>query len=171
MKHQASKIRQAGISLIEVISSLAILAIVIGGALALGNSGTSSANTIQFSRDITAIAQATKQIYQGQGGYGTGSLNAILRDGRKLPTTMSVSGTTITHSLNGTVAVAGNTTNFTITVTNVPADVCLGVVSGASGYLSVQVGANAAITAFPITPATASTQCAGAAQTLVFTAS
>jgi type II secretory pathway pseudopilin PulG len=170
MKIRASKLRQAGISLIEVIVSLAILATVIGGALALGNSGTSSANTIQFSRDIAAIYQATKQVYNGQGGYGTGSLNAVLRDGRKIPTTMSVSGATITHSLNGTVAIEGNTTNFTITVTNVPADVCLGVVSGASGYLSVQVGSNAAITTFPVSPTTASGQCAGSAQTLIFTA-
>jgi type II secretory pathway pseudopilin PulG len=170
MKLIRTKVRQAGISLIEVLTSLAILAIVIGGALSLSSSGNSSANTIQFSRDINAIISATKQLYQGQGGYGTASLNSILIDGRKVPTTFAVSGTTINTSLQGTVTVTGASTNFTVTVTNVPADVCLGVASGATGMLSVQIGSNTALTTFPITPAVASPQCSGTPKTMVFTA-
>ena len=161
---------QRGISLIEVIASLALVAVVIGGALALLSSGNTSAYTTQMQRDLVSIRAALQQIYNGQGGYTAGSLNSILINANRVPTTMSISGTTITHALNGTVTVTGATSNFTITVTNIPSDVCVGLVSGAAGYQSVQVGANPAITSFPVSPATSSSQCAGGPKTIVFTA-
>lgn len=171
MQNLKSKTRQAGFTLIELITVIAVGAILIGGALALSSSANSAANSSQFTRDLTAIRAQTKQIYNGQGGYGTASLNDILINAKAIPSTLAVSGSTITHPMNGTVAIAGNTTNFTITMTNVPTDICTTVVSGATGYLSVQVGSNTAITAFPVSPAISSAQCAGGAQTLVFTAS
>lgn len=166
----ANRRAQRGISLVEVIASLALVALVIGGALALLSSGNTSAQTTQMQRDLVSIRAATQQIYNGQGGYGTGSLNSILINANRVPTTMSISGTTITHALNGTVTVTGNTANFTITVTNIPSDVCVGLVSGAAGYQSVQVGANPVITTFPVPPGTSSSQCAGGPKTIVFTA-
>jgi hypothetical protein len=56
-------------------------------------------------------------------------------------------------------------------VTNIETDVCVALLSAASGFTSIQVGANAARTTFPIPPATASTDCAALpAQTITFTA-
>lgn len=175
MKFQAGKLsrlnRQAGMTLIEIIVVLAIGALIIGGALSLYSNASSSQSSNQLNSDLTAIRASVKSLYSTQGGYGTASLNSVLINAKKVPTTMSVSGTTISHALNGTLAVAGATSNFTMTVTAIPTDVCVALLSAASGFSSIQVGSNAARTSFPISPANASTDCAAAAtQTIVFTA-
>lgn len=164
--------KQAGLTLIESMAALAIFAVVVGGALALFGGASSSQISTQMTSDLSAIRSAVKSLYFGQGGYGTANLNAVLVNGKKVPTTMSVTaGTppTITHGLNGTVTATGASTNFTITVTAVPTDVCLNLLSGTNGWNSVTVGSGTAITAFPITPDTASTQCsATATNTIIF---
>lgn len=112
--------KQAGLTLIESMAALAIFAVVVGGALALFGGASSSQISTQMTSDLSAIRSAVKSLYFGQGGYGTANLNAVLVNGKKVPTTMSVTaGTppTITHGLNGTVTATGASTNFTITVT------------------------------------------------------
>jgi prepilin-type N-terminal cleavage/methylation domain-containing protein len=162
--------RQAGMTLIEVIVVLAIGALIIGGALSLYTSASASQSTNQFNAELAALRAATKSLYAGQGGYAVGSLNTVLINAKKVPTTMTVVSPVINHSMNGTVTVTGATTNFTITATAIPTEVCVGVVAAASGYTQIQVGSNAARTTFPVPTATASTDCAAAAtQNIVFT--
>jgi prepilin-type N-terminal cleavage/methylation domain-containing protein len=164
--------KQAGLTLIESMAALAIFAVVVGGALALFGGASSSQISTQMTSDLSALRSAVKEVYMGQGGYGTANLNAVLVNGKKVPTTMTVTaGTppTITHSLNGTVTATGATTNFTLTVTDMPTDVCLNLITRSTGWTSVKVGSATAITAFPITPDTASTQCSAAAtSTIIF---
>lgn len=164
--------KQAGLTLIESMAALAIFAVIVGGALALFGGASSSQISTQMTSDLNAIRSAIKSIYFGNGGYGTANLNSVLVSGKRVPTTMTVTaGTppTITHGLNGTVTATGATANFTITITAIPTDVCLNLLSGTTGWNSVKVGSATAITAFPITPDTASTQCAAAAtNTIVF---
>lgn len=171
MQNQAiRKIKQRGLTLIEVIVALGIGALVIGGALSLYASASSSQYGTQLNSDLSAVRSSVKSLYSGQGGYGVGSLNSVLITGNKVPTTMSVSGTTIRHQQNGTLSVDGNTSNFTMTVTNIPTDVCVNLVSSANGFVSVQVGSNTANTTFPISPTIAASQCGSATtQTIVFT--
>lgn len=154
--------KQAGLTLIETIVSLAIVALVIGGALSLYGGASSSQASTQMLSDLNAIRAAVKSLYYGQGGYGTANLNQVLVSGKKVPATMSVTaGTppTITHGLNGTVTATGSTANFTVTVTEIPTDVCLNLLAASNGWNSVKVGAATAITTFPITPAAAASQC------------
>lgn len=165
------KARQTGMTLIEIIVVLAIGALIIGGALSLYSNASSAQASNQMNSDLTAVRASVKSIYSTQGGYGTASLNSVLINAQKVPTTMSVSGTTINHALNGTLVVNGATNNFTMTTSNIPTDVCVALLSAASGFTSIQVGSNAARTAFPISPSTASTDCSAAAtQSIVFTA-
>lgn len=152
--------RQAGMTLIEMITSLAILALVIGGALALFNSASTSQSVTQFTSDLAAIRSAVRANYYGQGGYGTASLNSVLIAGNRIPSTMTISGTTVTHSLNGTMTATGATALFTVALTNIPPAVCLSLLSGANGWSSVQVTGGTAQTTFPISPTAAATQCA-----------
>ncbi len=164
--------KQAGLTLIETIVSLTIFALVVGGALSLFGGASSSQASTQMLSDLNALRASTKAFYMGQGGYGTANLNSILVNGNKVPSTMPVTaGTppTISHSLNGTVVVQGAGTNFTITTTAIPTDVCLALVSSNGGWNSVRVGSAAAITTFPISPDTASTACSAAASnTIIF---
>ena len=158
--HQANVKSQLGLTLIETLVSLAIFALVVGGALALFGSASSSQTTTQMTSDLSAIRAATKSLFFGQGGYGAVSLNEVLINGKKVPSTMPITGVAparvINHSQNGTVTVTGGNTQFTVALTNVSTDVCIGIAS-ANGWSSLQIGAtNNPV--LPISPATASTQ-------------
>jgi type II secretory pathway pseudopilin PulG len=170
--------RQTGISLMEVISSLLIMGLVVAGALALFGNADSSQKTNQMQADVTALRAAIKGLYTGQGGYGAAELNTTLKAANKIPSDLSVDASTppvITHTMNGTVALMGATTAFTITLTSIPTDVCVGLLTNMSGsWTSAKVGAAAAISTFPIPPATAAsaTNCSAATtNTIVLTAS
>lgn len=172
MKVSFSKRKQAGLTLVESMVALGISAVVILGALALFGSASSSQMSTQMTSDLSAIRSSVKSLYLSSGGYGSGNLNQVLVNGNKIPTTMSVTaGTppTITHAMAGTLTIAGNGANFTLTVTAIPTDVCMSLLAGTNGWNSVTVGSGTAITSFPISPATASTQCSvSATPTIVF---
>lgn len=170
--------KQAGLTLVELISSLAIMALVIGGALSLYGSASTSQGTTQTTAELSALRSAVKGLYYGQGGYGTttlGGLNQVLVNGNKIPTTIAITAGTppiLTNSFGGLITVDGATSNFTLQVTAVPTATCLGLLSSANGWNSIKVGAAAAQTALPFPIATASTQCAAlATQTIIFQSS
>lgn len=165
---------QRGLTLIEVLVSLAVFALVVGGAIASFGSASNSQSTTQLAYDLNALRSSTKSLYFGQGGYGTASLNEVLINSKKVPTTMSITGTApsrvINHALNGTVAVTGATSSFTVTTTAMPTAVCIGLAT-MNGWDSVKVGTATARTP-PVSPAQASTDCSAAAtQDIVFTGS
>lgn len=164
--------KQAGITLMEVIGSLLVIGLVVSGALSLFGSADSSQKGNQMLADINAIRSAVKGMYSGQGGYGATSLNSVLISAKKIPSSMTTSGTTITHSMNGTLTVTGATALFNIAITNVPTDVCVQLVSNSTaGWTSIQVGSASAFTTFPVSPATAAgaSYCAASnANTLTF---
>lgn len=157
---------QAGMTLMELIASLAVIAVVIVGAVALYGNASSSASSVTMTKDIMAIRSAAQQLFQGQGGYGTASINATLITANKIPGDLSISGTTISTPLGGTLTVTGATSAITLAITNVPADVCTQLLTNlATGWASVQVGSSAALTTFPVSPAiaTAAANCGGTA--------
>lgn len=163
---------QAGLTLIELISALGIGALVMVGALSLYNNASSTQAATQLTSDLTAIKASVKQLYAGQGGYGVASLNSILITSNKIPTTMTTATPVITHQLNGLLTVTGNTSTFDMAITNIATDVCVSIVSAASGYSQVKVGANAARTTVPFSPANAATDCGALAnQTITLTSS
>lgn len=161
-----NRVRQAGMTLIEVIASLAVVGVVVVGALSLYANANSSQSSTQTLKDLIAIRSAVQQLYLGQGSYGVGNLNAPLITANKIPSTLTVSGSTLTTPFGGTLTATGATTAITLALTNVPADICTSLLTNASqGWASVKVGASAALTTFPVTPtiATAAAQCGGTA--------
>lgn len=168
--------KQLGMTLMEVLASLAIIATVVVGSLSLFGAANSSSTASQLQKDLIALRTATQTQYTGQGSYGavSTSLNPILVKSRKVPTSLNTtSSNTITTSLNGTVAVSVHDTNvnqFTITVTAVPDDVCASLVTSmSSGWASVQVGSATARTTFPVSPTDATTDCTGNNNSIVWT--
>ena len=175
-KHRPRRLAafQRGLTLIEVVVALSIFALVVGGAIALFGTASSSQNATQLTYDLNAIRSSTKSLYFGQGGYGTTSLNEVLINSKRIPATMSVSGTApsrvINHALNGTVAVTGSNSSFTVTTTAMPTAVCIGLAT-MNGWDAIKVG-TAAVRTPPVSPAQASTDCSAAAtQDIVFTGS
>lgn len=156
---------QQGMTLMELIAGLAILAAVIVGSLSLFNNASTSNASTQLVKDMAAVRSATQQFFMGQGTYGAASLNQALITASKIPSTMRVVGTTINTMNGGTLTVTGNTTNFTMTLTNVAPDLCANMITNSSvGWSSVKVGAGATLTTFPVTPtvATDAANCGGA---------
>lgn len=169
MKMMQHKGRQAGVTLMELIASLAVMAVIVVGAIALYTSASSSERATTMGRDLMAIQAATKTIYSGQGTYGAAGtvLNDVLVAAKKVPTTIKVDTATtpdtLTHQANGTITVQSTGTSFEVRLTAMTQDLCVALMTGASGWTSVKVGATAgAGTARtpPVDPATASTDCA-----------
>jgi type II secretory pathway pseudopilin PulG len=160
---------EAGISLIEIIAALSIIAAIVVGSLALFGAASSSQASNQLVQDTLAVQTAVKQLWQGQGNYGAASLNGTLVSAKRLPTTIKVVGANLTHVLNGAVNITGANAQFTIALGNIPQDVCVSLLSSASGWASIQGTAGGAITTFPISPVTATGSCGAAAGTVTFT--
>lgn len=173
MKGSHFKHVQRGISLIEILASLGLIAMVIFGATALFSAGSSTQKSNQLAQGLVGIRTAVKGLYAGQGSYATLGTNgnAIVINAGKMPSDFAVSGTSVTHPLNGNLTVANNGgLQFSVTVTNVPQSNCVDLMTSATGWISVRAGSAAARTT-PVDPATANADCNAATQTLVFVAS
>lgn len=163
--------RQQGASLLEVISYLGVAAIVVIGAVALLTQAFSGANANRALEETVGLRTGIKKLYMGQAaGFGTGSINSTLVAASVFPSTLSISGSTVTNAWNGAVTVTGATSTYDISYAAVPKDVCANLVSaqGSQGWISVAVNGAAAMTP-PITPATAATACGTATNTIVWT--
>lgn len=166
---------QRGASLLEGIAYLGIAAIVILGAVSLLTGAFSSAQSNRLAEEVVSIRTGVKKLYMGQANsYGAAAatpLNAIVASARVFPGTLAVviaTGAT-TNAWGGTVTVTGNVTTFDIVYTLVPQDVCVSVLSGASGWNTIVVTGGAAITTNPVTPAQANGACTLAANTITWT--
>ena len=167
--------RQSGMTLMEVIASLAVMAVVVTGALALYGSASSSQQSTAMTQDLSSIRAALKTLWAGQGTYGAPgtNLNAVLKSAGRIPTTMSSSAATppvITHALNGTLVAAAAATagQFTITLSNIPTDVCTSIVTSTSNWLGLSV--EGAVVTLPATPADAAVKCSTVnANTMIYT--
>lgn len=177
MKPSQKKFRQSGMTLMELISSLAVIAAVVVGALALFTTADSSQKSTQLLTEVTALRASIKQLWTGQGSYGTTgtNLNGVLNTSKRIPSTIKVDDTTspvtLTHSLNGTINIVSQGTSFSMTITNIPTDVCVSLVTttGSSAWTGISVAGSAV--ALPPSPATAATACATNPSTIIFTSS
>ena len=163
--------RQSGASLLEALLWMAIALIVAGFATALLKGALSGSNTLKSGNETKALINGTRSASGGSANFGVGSLNSGLIAAGLVPDTLSVYGTTITNSFGGTVTVTGATTQFTITETGIPQDVCTKKLTNADpGITSVAVNAGTA-SGLPISLAASATACNAATNTIVYTAS
>ena len=178
---------QRGLTLIELIAGLAIMASVIVGALSLFNTTSNSQKATQISTEIHGLRSAMSKLYSGMGTFGTANMNTMLVTAGKVPSTLRVTpGTppTIAHGFGGNVVVTGATSFYHIQLTGVPQDACVEILTGSGTWDAVShttaptlAGLTAA--ALPanhlansispvVDPATAATACTGGDKTLYF---
>lgn len=161
---------ESGVTLMEMIAALAIIAVIVVGSLSLYTAATSSQSSTQLVSDVTAVRAAVKQLYLGQGTYGTGNLASTLVASKRLPTTIRSSTDTppvLTHQSGSVITVTGASATFTVKVAGVSPDVCIPLVTNTEGWSSMLVG-DASVTS-PASPATAATACGTAAKDITFT--
>lgn len=162
--------RQRGASLLEGIAYLAIASTVILGAVSLLTGAFGNAQANRANEEIISLRTAARKMYSGQTYPAV--MDALIT-ANAVPATLKVdaSAKTITNAWGGAVSVdgvAGGGT-FTISYSDVPQDVCINLVSGASGWVKIAGGGSTEVTTFPATADSAVAACA-TTNTLVFTA-
>lgn len=161
--------RQRGASLLEAIAYLGVAALVVLAAVSLLQNAFGSARGNQTIEEITGLRTNIRKMYAGQ-PYTDASMLANLITARAIPTTLPVSGAAVSNTWGGAVTLTNTASTFTIKYTLVPEDVCMSVVSGATGWTQIDDGTGgSAITTFPATAGNAATLCK-ASTTLAFTA-
>lgn len=175
-RYVRKRIRQAGVTLLELIAVIGIITLIVVGALALYGQANSAQRSNELITNLVALRSSVKDLWAGQGGYGIEVINDTLVTAKRIPSTWAVNTATtpdtITHQLNGTVTVTGATTSFKVEVTALPEDVCtMLMTAGGGGWVSVKANTGTARTP-PVDPTTAAGDCGGSsANTLTFTGS
>jgi len=160
-------IKQRGVTLMELIAGLAVMAVIVVGALALFNTANNAQRGIQLTQDVTALRGAVTHLWMGQGGYGAGQLAPTLLAAGRVPGTLrNVSGTL--HHQTGVIYILGAIQRYHVVVTGLSQAVCIDLLTGASGWIEVRTAtaytqgaplATTAISVFPITPEIATNRC------------
>jgi type II secretory pathway pseudopilin PulG len=163
--------RQRGASLLEAIAYLGVAALVVLAAVSLLQNAFGSARSNQTTEEITGLRTNVRKMYAGQ-SYDDTAMLANLITAKAIPGTLTVGNGAITNTWGGAVTVAKvDAASFAITYTLVPQDVCMNVVSGATGWSRIAGAADAnPIAAFPAPAASAAALCNAASNTVVFTA-
>jgi hypothetical protein len=164
--------RQRGASLLEGIAYLGIAALVILGAVSLLTTAFSNAQSNRALEEVVSLRTSIRKLFSGQ-NYAVGDLAPTLIAANAVPGTLVIDRTagTVSNAWGGSVILAGAGVNFSITYNNVPQDVCVSMISGASGWTQIDQGGTSPITVFPATPANAQTTCVDGNSSYTFTAS
>lgn len=124
-----------GIALVEVLLSLVILALVVGGAMWLFSQTGTSQKTTQFTQEVATIVQAVHQLYQGQPSYA-GLSSAIVAQSGLLAaryvngsTVLSPFGATVNITNGGSPGTSGVTNYFQIDMGTAPQAACARIVT------------------------------------------
>ena len=170
-----NKNAQHGASLLEAVAYLGIASLVLVGAVSLVSGAFNAAETNRASEEFVALRTASKKLFSGQ--IYPANMVPVLIAAKGVPGTLTVNGTgataTISNGFGGAVTVAGTAgtppNTFTISYANVPPEVCIGIISGASGWTAVRVGTTNVT--LPTNASAAQTACGTAATTLAMTSS
>jgi hypothetical protein len=164
--------RQRGASLLEGIAYLGIAALVILGAVSLLATAFGNAQANRATEETISLRTAVRKLYSGQ-TYPIG--DAIVKTiitARAVPGTLNTDTATfkISNSWGGAVTIVGAGATFDLTYASVPQDVCVNMLSGATGWKSITGNAGAADESPQITAEGASKICSLANNSIVFTA-
>ena len=181
---------ERGASLLEAVAYLGIAAVVVLGAVSLLNGAFGSAKSNQATEEVLALRTAVRKLYIGQ-TYPTGDLVGSMVASNGIPGTVARVGaaastgggaatgsSTLQNSWGGAITIVGAGTVFTISYAAVPRDVCVNMISGASGWTAITQGSGTTATTATATGALptftaqqATTLCPADNNTVNFTAS
>jgi|GEM_PF-1198495 len=175
--------KQAGLSLIETLLVLGVIALVLIGAYQGYKSATGDIKGSDMTKSAVALSSAVSRLYSAGADY-TGLTNTVVTSARVVPASLKVNGTTITNAWNGAVTVepgtgttggtiaaadGGTITNFKLVYAGVSSDDCANFAASiANNALAVFVGGVAPATngvkviGGAFSPALAATACSGA---------
>lgn len=161
--------KQRGASLLEGIAYLGIAAIVILGAVSLLASAFGNAQANRSTEETISLRTAVRKLYSGQ-TYPAAIMPTMV-SARAIPSTLNVNtaDNTVSNSWGGAVTLTGNNATFDLAYASVPQDVCVNMLSGASGWRSV-AGNGTTVNTTPVTAAQAAQICSQTNNNITFTA-
>jgi hypothetical protein len=162
--------RQRGASLLEGIAYLGIAALVILGAVSLLASAFGNAQANRATEETISLRTAVRKLFSGQTFPAGTSIAETMITAKAVPGTLTVAApSTITNSWGGAVTIIGTGATFNLTYNNVPQDVCVNMLAGASGWNSAG-GNGTTVTNMPVTAADAAKICSQANNNITFNA-
>lgn len=165
------RVRQRGASLLEGIAYLGIAALVILGAVSLLASAFGNAQANRATEEVISLRTAVRKLYSGQAyPVGTAVRDTLFAAGA-IPGTLNRNPVdrTIANSWGGAVTIIGAGATFNVAYANVPQDVCVNMLSGASGW-NLVAGNGANTDVMPVTAARATDICTQPNNNITFTA-
>lgn len=115
-------------NIILTLMGVLVTLVLLGAGYAIYELTHQQSGTIIAVSNVTSVITAMRSLYQGQGGYGTGSLTATGINAGVFPQGM-VSGTgagaTVHDNWGGSVALQGTGATFTLTYGGVPKQSCV----------------------------------------------
>jgi len=166
-----------GVTLIEALFVLGIMAVLIGMVMVLLSQTTSSTKTNQLTEEVTTIVDAVHQLYQGQASYSGLDTSVLAQSGllpnRYVGTGGTNGGSNIVNPFGSNVTVTGQSGSagssgvsayFEVDIGTVPQAACVKVLTTdfGSGMLNRTPGTN---TTGPESPANLSTDCPSSSST------
>jgi len=174
-----SKSRQTGYGLIELMLSVLVIAIIIGGVIGIYYLVNSGANATRHQQQLLSLVGAVKDIYRTPTYAGVSATQVIQT--KKAPPNMvsgTGSGATLTNPWSGTITIAstnvgaGTDNGFVITTPQIPTSECNSIVAALeTNFVEVDVnGTTVKDQATPLDPAALTTACASNVNTIALTA-
>lgn len=128
--------KQKGFSIIEIAAVLVIVGILAAGVL----KGLPAIYNTMKTNSLKGAIVEVSGIIAGAGGasgnYGTASLDEYIVRTDKVPSALTVTGTSpnreLNHAFNGTLETMGRNNNYVITLNDIPGNICIELFTGAS---------------------------------------
>lgn len=167
-------LRQRAVTLMELIASVAVAAVLVVGALTMYSAAAANSNATQLLRDVNGLGAGIKSLFAGQPTFGGGvGLNEAVTVSKAVPANWRTSGAgiwaNITTNFGGDVSIMGQTYSagrgFSISISKIPNDVCVNLLPKIGkdwGAVMIAADAGVRITltqAIPIPPSFAATAC------------
>jgi prepilin-type N-terminal cleavage/methylation domain-containing protein len=166
--HQSKVIqKQRGVTLIELMIGIAIIAAIIAGAIMLSSTATTANKVKDATSNVSIIKSAIINLYANEASFD-GLSTSVLKSSSGIPAKLK--GTNTINSPWGvdsvSISSANSNTQATISYSNVPSDACVDFTKNIYQEFDAVTVGGASVTSV----ANITTECAKAAsQTIVFT--
>lgn len=128
--------KQKGFTLVEfilVLGSIGVLTAGIFAGLAVVNK---SMKTNALKSSVVQVSGIIASAGNAAGNYGTTSFDEYVVRTKRVPSGLTVTGTspnrTLAHAFDGTMETMGRESHFVITLNNIPGDICMDMFTGAT---------------------------------------
>lgn len=127
--------KQKGFTLVEFMLVLGAIGILTAGVFAGLASVNKAMKTNSLKNAVVQVSGIIASAGNAAGNYGTTSFDEYVVRTKKVPSGLTVNGTspnrTLAHAFDGTLETMGRESHFVITLNNIPGDICIDMFSGA----------------------------------------